>query len=88
VPEPTEGSFTRFFLAGMIVRIAVLGLAMLIAAGGVALGSATGASWAPFLVGCAGLAVGLWTARQILRRWDPLNRAPATSTGVPVDPKA
>ncbi len=67
----SEGSFTRAFLGGVAFRIGVVGLAMALGVGGVALGEVVADGWAPFLGGCVGLVAGLLLGRAVLRRWDP-----------------
>lgn len=74
--EPAEAGFTRYFLAGVLFRAALGGLAMAFGAAGVALGRLSSWDWAPFLAGCAGIVLGVLVARPIKGRWDPLTRVP------------
>lgn len=66
----TEGSFSRAFFRGMMLRIALALGAMGLSYAGSAIGATVDAAWAPFLGALLGLAVGIVLVVLVLRRVD------------------
>ncbi len=66
--EGSTGSFTRIFLAEMMVRIFLALGTMLLIALGIALGRSSGVAWAPAAGGLLGLVVGATLFWAVLRR--------------------
>jgi hypothetical protein len=88
VPDSSDPAFTKYFLAGVLFRSMLGGVAMLFGAAGVALGNLTSWDWAPFLGGCAGLAIGFFVAALVKHHWDPLDHVPdVVPPDFPIDPR-
>jgi outer membrane lipoprotein SlyB len=68
VAGTTEGSFSRAFFRGMMLRIVLAVGAMALSYAGAAIGETNDAAWAPFLGAVAGLLIGIVLVGAFLRR--------------------